>query len=154
MSINQQIKPVTTEENENLRIGGCDLTELAKRYGTPLYVIDEATLRGICREYKQAFQDYKNIKMMYACKALCTSAIIKILNEEGFVFDVVSAGEIYTVYKAGVDMKKVLFNGNNVAFQLVWVKRATHSCLFRDQYPSSFKVICCTYRKYCCIGRK
>ena len=113
MSINQQIKPVTTEENENLRIGGCDLTELAKRYGTPLYVIDEATLRGICREYKQAFQDYKNIKMMYACKALCTSAIIKILDEEGFGFDTVSAGEFYTVYKSGVDMSKVLFNGSN-----------------------------------------
>ncbi len=113
MSINQQIKPVTTEENENLKIGGCDLTELAKRYGTPLYVIDEATLRGICREYKQAFQDYKNIKMMYACKALCTSAIIKILDEEGFGFDTVSAGEFYTVYKSGVDMSKVLFNGSN-----------------------------------------
>ena len=113
MSINQQIKPVTTEESENLRIGGCDLTELAKRYGTPLYVIDEATLRGICREYKQAFQDYKNIKMMYACKALCTSAIIKILDEEGFGFDTVSAGEFYTVYKSGVDMSKVLFNGSN-----------------------------------------
>ena len=113
MSINQHIKPVTTEERENLTIGGCDLTELAKRYGTPLYVIDEATLRGICKEYRQAFKEYKNIKMMYACKALCTSAVIKILDEEGFGFDTVSAGEIYTVFKSGVDMSKVLFNGSN-----------------------------------------
>ena len=51
--------------------------------------------------------------MMYASKALCTSAIIRILDEEGFGFDTVSAGEIYTVYKSGVDMSKVLFNGNN-----------------------------------------
>ncbi len=113
MSINQSIKPITTEEKENLTIGGCDLVELAKKYGTPLYVIDEATLRGICREYKEAFKNYENIKMMYASKALCTSAVIRILDEEGFGFDTVSAGEIYTVYKSGVDMSKVLFNGNN-----------------------------------------
>ena len=113
MSINQSIKPVSVEEKENLTIGGCDLVDLAKRYGTPLYVIDEATLRGICRDYKNAFKNYTNIKMMYASKALCTSAIVRILDEEGFGFDTVSAGEIYTVFKSGVDMAKVLFNGNN-----------------------------------------
>ncbi len=113
MSINQSIKPYTLEEKEHLFLGGCDLVDLAKKYGTPLYVIDEATLRGICREYKKAFKDYKNIHMMYASKALCTSAITRILDEEGFGFDTVSAGEIYTVYKSGVDMSHVLFNGNN-----------------------------------------
>ncbi len=113
MSINQSIKPYTLEEREHLFLGGCDLVDLAKKYGTPLYVIDEATLRGICREYKKAFKDYKNIHMMYASKALCTSAITRILDEEGFGFDTVSAGEIYTVYKSGVDMSHVLFNGNN-----------------------------------------
>ena len=113
MSVNQSIKPITTEEKDNLYIGGCDLTKLAEKYGTPLYIIDEETLRCICREYKKAFKDYENIKMMYASKALCTSAIARILDEEGFGFDTVSAGEIYTVYKAGVDMSKVLFNGNN-----------------------------------------
>ena len=113
MSINQSIKPVSVEEKENLTIGGCDLVDLAKRYGTPLYVIDEATLRGICRDYKNAFKNYTNIKMMYASKALCTSAIVRILDEEGFGFDTVSAGEIYTVFKSGVDMAKVLFNGSN-----------------------------------------
>ena len=113
MSINQSIKPVTTEYAKNIKIGGCDLVELAKKYGTPLYVIDEATLRGICNDYKNAFKEYKNIKMMYASKALCTLAIAKILDSEGFGFDTVSAGEIYTVKNAGVDMSKVLFNGNN-----------------------------------------
>ena len=114
MSLNQSIKPDTTKRiNNKLNIGGCDLTELANRYGTPLYIIDEASLRKIAVEYKNAFKEYKNIRMMYASKALCTSAIVKILDEEGFGFDTVSAGEIFTVYKAGVDMQKVLFNGNN-----------------------------------------
>ncbi len=113
MSINQSIKPFTLEEKEHLFIGGCDMVELAEKYGTPLYVIDEETLRKVCRDYKTAFKDYKNIHMMYASKALCTSAIVRILDEEGFGFDTVSAGEIYTVYKAGVDMSNVLFNGNN-----------------------------------------
>lgn len=113
MSINQSIKPITTETKGNICVGGCDLVKLAHKYGTPLYVVDEATLRGICREYKLAFSAYKNVKMMYASKALCNLAIARILADEGFGFDTVSAGEIYTVSKAGVDLSTVLFNGNN-----------------------------------------
>ena len=113
MSVNQSLKPITTERKGNLHIGGCDLVELAKKYGTPLYVIDEVTLREICREYIDAFKNYPNIKMMYASKALCSLATSKIISDEGFGFDTISAGEIYTIYKAGVDMSKVLFNGNN-----------------------------------------
>lgn len=113
MSVNQFIKPVTTERNGNLYIGGCDLAELARKYGTPLYVIDEFSLRTVCREYKKAFKDYENIRMTYASKALCNLAISKILSDEGFGFDTVSAGEIYTVYKSGIDMSTVTFNGNN-----------------------------------------
>ena len=81
MSVNQSVKPITTEEKDQLVIGGCNLVELAKKYGTPLYVIDEATLRAIAQEYKAAFKEYSNIKMMYASKALCTSAITRILDE-------------------------------------------------------------------------
>lgn len=117
-STNQFLKPLTTKRNEagNLEIGGCDLVELAEKYGTPLYVIDEATLRSICADYKKAFSNYEKVNMMFASKSLCTMATSAILNSEGFGFDVVSAGEIYTVYKAGVDMSKVLFNGNNKSF--------------------------------------
>ena len=98
MSVNQYIKPAAAERKEGeLYIGGCSAVELAEKYGTPLYVIDEASLRGIAKEYKKAFEEYEHIKMMYASKALCTSAVTKILDEEGFGFDVVSAGEIYTV---------------------------------------------------------
>lgn len=114
-SANQSQKPITTKTNSfgNIEIGGCDLVEIAEKYGTPLYVIDEATLRTICKDYKKAFEKYPKTNIMYASKALCTSAISAILSNENLGFDTVSGGEIYTVYKAGADMNKVLFNGNN-----------------------------------------
>lgn len=117
-STNQLQKPLTTKINAagNLEIGGCDLVNLAEKYSTPLYVIDENTLRSICNDYKKSFEKYPKIRMMYASKALCTSAVAKILDDEGFGFDTVSAGEIYTVYNTGADMSKVLFNGNNKSY--------------------------------------
>lgn len=115
-STNQYLKPLTLKTDKNLTIGGCDTVELAEKFGTPLYVMDEHTIRSICKDYKEAFKAYKNINMMFASKALCTMATSQILAEEGFGFDVVSAGEIYTVYKSGADMSKVLFNGNNKSY--------------------------------------
>ncbi len=118
-STNQLLKPLTTKINSvgNIEIGGCDLVELGKKYGTPLYVLDEKTIRSICRDYKKSFEKYPKIRFMYASKALCTSAVARILDEEGFGFDTVSSGEIYTVYKSGVDMNHVLFNGNNKSYE-------------------------------------
>lgn len=117
-SVNQFLKPLTTNINNvgNLEIGGCDTVGLVEKYGTPLYVMDEHTLRSICQDYKEAFNAYGKVNMMYASKALCTMATAKIIASEGVGFDVVSAGEIYTVYKSGADMSKVLFNGNNKSF--------------------------------------
>ena len=115
---NQNIKPVTTKRNSlgNLEISGCDVVELAKNYGTPLYVMDEITLRQIANEYKKAFSNYKKVNMMFASKALMTSAIAQILHSEGFGFDVVSGGEIYTIKNAGVDMNFATFNGSNKSY--------------------------------------
>ena len=114
-STNQLLKPITlkTNDNGNLSIGGCDLTELAEKYGTPLYVLDEETIRAVCRDYKKAFSKYKKVRMMYASKALCTMGTSVLISSEGFGFDVVSGGEIYTLHKAGIDMSNILFNGNN-----------------------------------------
>lgn len=114
-STNQLLKPITikTNDNGNLSIGGCDLTELAEKYGTPLYVLDEETIRAVCLDYKKAFSKYKKVRMMYASKALCTMGTSVLISSECFGFDVVSGGEIYTLYKAGIDMSNVLFNGNN-----------------------------------------
>lgn len=118
-SANQFQKPLTTKVNDcgNIEIGGCDTVVLAEKYNTPLYVIDEKTLRTICADYKKAFEKYPKTHIMYASKALCTSAISVILAQEGFGFDTVSGGEIYTVNKSGADMSKVLFNGNNKSFE-------------------------------------
>ena len=118
MTANQNIKPITTKINENghLEIGGCDLVDLTEKYGTPLYVFDEETVRTIANEYKNAFKDYPNINMLYAAKAFMTKAICRVLSDEGFGFDLVSGGEIYTAHSAGVDMSKCLFNGNNKSY--------------------------------------
>lgn len=115
MSANQNIKPLTTRinENGNLEISGCDLTELAGTFATPLYVLDEVTLRTICNDYKEAFKRYPETRLLFASKSLCTLATSRIFSQEGFGFDVVSDGEMFTVNQAGVNMKTVLFNGNN-----------------------------------------
>ena len=114
-TINQNIKPYNTKRNEkgNLEISGCDAVELAQKYGTPLYVMDKVSLLKIANEYKEAFSNYKKVNMMFASKALMTSAVAKILHDTGFGFDVVSAGEMYTIHNAGVDMNFATFNGSN-----------------------------------------
>ncbi len=118
MTTNQSLKPLTAAVNAlgHLEIGGCDTVELAKKFGTPLYVLDRYTIESICREYKNAFKSYPKIRMMYASKALCTIATSQLIAKEDFGFDVVSGGELFTVHKAGVDMSRVLFNGNNKSF--------------------------------------
>ena len=115
---NQSLKPITTKvnSNNNIEIGGCDLVNLAETYGTPLYVIDETTIRTIAKQYKEAFASYEKISMLFASKAFMTKAIVRILDEEGFGFDMVSGGEIYTAHTAGADMKKCVFNGNNKSY--------------------------------------
>lgn len=115
---NQNIKPITTKinENGNIEIGGCDLVELANKYNTPLYVFDEATIRSMTQSYKKAFEEYPNIKMMFAAKAFMTKAICRIMQQEGFGLDLCSGGEIYTAKSSGFDMSKTLFNGNNKSY--------------------------------------
>ena len=113
MSINQLTKPISVFRNKNLFIGGNDTVELVNKYGTPLYVIDELTLREVCKEYKNSFKSLSQVRLTYASKALSTLATSKIIADEGFGFDVVSAGELKTLYHAGIDMSTVTFNGNN-----------------------------------------
>lgn len=99
----------------NLEIGGCDATDLAREYGTPLYVMDEMVIRQNCRRYKQAMDAWYdgNGLVLYASKAFCTMAACRIVQQEGLGLDVVSGGELYTAIKAGFPMEKVYFHGNN-----------------------------------------
>ena len=117
--VNQNIKPLNTRINNkgNLEISGCDLVELASEFKTPLYVMDKNTLLKMAEDYKKAFSIYPKTKMLFASKALMTSAIAKILNDVGFGFDVVSMGEIYTLINAGIKLDKVSFNGNNKSIE-------------------------------------
>lgn len=116
---NQSLQPITTKINNknHLEIGGCDLTNLAKEYKTPLYIIDESTLRSICKDYIRAFEKYENVQFLYASKALCNMAILNIVASEHFGCDVVSEGELYTALKAGMNSEKILFNGNNKTYE-------------------------------------
>lgn len=99
----------------NLSIGGCDCVELAKEYGTPLYVMDETLIRENCRAYKKTLdKSYGgNALVIYASKAFCTKSMYKILDEEGLGADVVSGGEIFTALSAGFPAEKIYFHGSN-----------------------------------------
>ncbi len=116
---NQYLQPITTKTNNknHLEIGGCDLINLAREYKTPLYIIDEATLRSICKDYIRAFEKYENVQFLYASKALCNMAVLNIVASENFGCDVVSEGELYTALKAGMKPEKILFNGNNKTYE-------------------------------------
>ncbi|MDN5292719.1 MAG: diaminopimelate decarboxylase [Eubacteriales bacterium] len=101
-------------EKGHLEIGGCDTVELAREFGTPLYVLDEQFLRDNCRQYRRAFMErYDKALVIYASKALATTAVFRIIEEEGLGLDVVSGGEIFTALEAGFPMEKVYFHGNN-----------------------------------------
>ena len=106
---------LSVNEKNHLVIGENDTVELAKEYGTPLYVLDEELIRKNCRVYKDALDKYYDGKglVLYANKAMCTLYTCKIIAEEGLGADVVSGGELYTALKAGFPMEKIYFHGNN-----------------------------------------
>src|SRR5689334_12356446 len=80
-------------------IGGVALDELADRFGTPLYVYDEAELRGRCREYVDAFPG----GVAYASKAFLCVAMAKLVASEGLAIDVATGGELHLALHAGLD---------------------------------------------------
>ncbi len=97
----------------NLEIGGVDTTKLVEQYQTPLWVIDETGFRENCRAFRNAFEVCGDNLVLYASKALCNTALCKIVAEEGLGLDVVSGGELYTAMNAGFPLEKVYFHGNN-----------------------------------------
>lgn len=102
-------------KNGNLTFAGQDTVELAEKYSTPLYLIDENKVREKMRIYVEAINKYfpSGSMPLYASKALCFKKIYKIASEENMGIDVVSSGELYTALKAGFPMEKVFFHGNN-----------------------------------------
>ena len=99
----------------HLSIGDCDTVELAEKYGTPLYVMDENKIRKTCEMYRSSIDKYYNGNGMplFASKAFSCKEICRIVNEEKMGLDVVSGGELYTALSAGFPPKKIHFHGNN-----------------------------------------
>jgi diaminopimelate decarboxylase len=112
--------PQTTERDDDgsLRLGGVPLVDLAERFGTPLYVFDETTLRCRARTAVCAFaRVYPRTRVLYAGKALLSIPIVAILREEGLGLDVVSGGELFAGLRAGVPASAITFHGNNKSEQ-------------------------------------
>ncbi len=116
-SPNQELLPLTAKVNNRdcLEIGGCDVTTLVEQFGSPLYILDELTLRTACRQYRDAFARYYKGEslVLYASKAWNCLAVCAIAASEGLGIDVVSGGELYTALEAGVSGDKLYLHGNN-----------------------------------------
>ncbi len=124
-SPNQSLLPLTAKINDldHLEIGGCDLKTLVEQFGSPLYILDETTLRTACRHYRDYFQTYYQgeSQVIYASKAWSSLAVVGVIARENLGFDVVSGGELYTTQKALTQLgnscqeiaSKIYFHGNN-----------------------------------------
>ena len=103
-----------TVENGELNISGVGVSELKAQYGTPLYVYDENMLVNQCRTFISNFKSSRfKTEVLYASKAFSCLEVLRIASREGLGVDVVSLGEIHTAHKAGYDMKRAYFHGNN-----------------------------------------
>ena len=123
-SPNQLIFPITAAINhqDHLTIGGCDVIQLVENFGSPLYILDEETLRLACRQYRESLLRFYpgQSQVIYASKAWSSLAICALVANEGIGFDVVSGGELYTTLLAleAIGLKDnapnlIYFHGNN-----------------------------------------
>jgi len=105
--------PVTYRVNAagHMEVGGCDLVELARRHGTPLYVYDEATVRQRASEYIAAMDGAGQV--LYSAKAFASPQFLRVIADEGLGLDVVSAGELHLALRSGFPRDRVHFLGNN-----------------------------------------
>jgi diaminopimelate decarboxylase len=97
-------------EQGRLAVGGVDVHDLAQRFGTPLFVYDEAHLRSRCREAVSAFGDDA---VIYATKAFLCGAMARLTHEEGLLLDVATGGELFVALHAGVPADRCVMHGNN-----------------------------------------
>ncbi len=106
---------LSVNEAGHLCLGGKDTVELAKTYGTPLYLMDEDRIRERCRTYRTAMEEAFGPRALplYAGKAAAFRHIYRIMREEGMGIDVVSSGEIYSAASVGFPMERAYFHSNN-----------------------------------------
>ena len=110
------VYPAGSRVNErgHLEIAGCDVVELAERFGTPAYLYAEDDIRGRAREYVGAFEQRTDaFEVIYASKALPCTAAYRVMKEEGLSVDVASGGELRMALAAGFDPARIHMHGNN-----------------------------------------
>lgn len=101
----------------HLEIGGLDTIDLAKKYGTPLYVYDVSLIRKNARAFVNTFEKLGiQAQVAYASKAFSTIAMVEVAKEEGLSLDIVSEGEFYTALQAGFPTERIHMHGNNKSF--------------------------------------
>lgn len=117
LSPNRNLAPLTArcDTQGRLAVGGCLLSDLTRIYGTPLYVLDEATLRATCRAYRLALAEHYpgEALAVYASKANSSLAITALVASEGLGLDAVSAGELLTALEGGMPAERIVLHGNN-----------------------------------------
>lgn len=97
-----------------LYFDGCNTVELAREYGTPLYLVSESIITQKCRELRDCFLSrYDKTRAAYAGKAYLTLSMCRIIEREGLSLDVVSGGELFTAIRAEFPAERIEFNGNN-----------------------------------------
>lgn len=130
-------------EKGHLEIGGADCVELAREFGTPLYVFDEAYIRRMMRVYRDTLEkEYAgNGLVLYASKAFSCEAVYRIARQERIGVDVVSGGELYTALKAGFPASKIYMHGNNkLDYELEEALDAGVGCIVADAYAEIDKI--------------
>lgn len=101
-----------------LIVGGASLVDIARDYGTPVYIYDEATLRERMRTTRQAFADVlPSSRVVYAGKAFLARALVEMLIEEDLGLDVVSGGELYVGLQSGMPPGRMSLHGNNKSWE-------------------------------------
>lgn len=124
-------------EKGNFTVCGHDTVELAKKYGTPLYVLDEDKVRSMCRMYiTEVGKHFEKFKVFFASKALSFKEMYRITDSEGIYADTVSGGEIYTALSAGFPAEKIHFHGNNKTYdEIEFAVKSGVGCFVADNIP-------------------
>src|SRR2546430_8600486 len=116
-----------------MEVGGCDLVELARTHGTPLYVYDEATVRQRSAEYVSAMGGAGQV--LYSAKAFASPQFLKIVGDEGLGLDVVSAGELHVALRSGFPTDRIHFLGNNKSREDPESAPAAHATIVIHGFP-------------------
>ena len=151
---------VEVTNNGHLLVGGCDTIELARKYGTPLYIIDEKIFLYNANEYLQRLKEhYDNFLVLYAAKAFACTAIFALANKIGLGLDIVSGGELYLALKTNFNKENIYFHGNNKLkeeidndpnfINVVWTYEGSKCWQIVTRIPASLKTYNIDDNIYC-----